>query len=158
VPLWKVLHDSPNADQTPTDYWEFASVSLDLRGNHYARKLRDARGQLVALEPIRPDIVMVYRRRERSHRLPLVVGRQELRPRRGGGVPRPRLRRRAARRLSTLQYARESLGIAIAADRAAGAMFANGVARRSAEVQGVARRRQARVEARNDIDRHSRAP
>lgn len=124
--LWKVLHDSPNADQTPTDYWEFVSLSLDLRGNHYARKFRDSRGNLVALEPIRPDIVHVYR--QTSGRLGYRWGWQgksfdldeeEVFHVRGfGGGP--------LGGLSTLAYARESLGIAIAADRAAGAMFANG--------------------------------
>lgn len=125
--LWKVLHDSPNADQTPTDYWEFVSVSLDLRGNHYARKFRDARGQLIALEPIRPDIVTAYRRangrigyRWSWEGKSFDLDEDEVFHVRGfGGGP--------LGGLSTLQYARESLGIAIAADRAAGAMFANGV-------------------------------
>lgn len=124
--LWKVLHDSPNADQSPSDYWEFASVSLDLRGNHYARIYRDARGQLVALDPIRPDVMCVYRRSNgrlgyrwswegKSYDL----DESEVFHVRGfGGGP--------LGGLSTLQYARESLGIAIAADRAAGSMFANG--------------------------------
>jgi HK97 family phage portal protein len=125
--LWKVLHDSPNADQSPTDYWEFASVSLDLRGNHYARIYRDARGQLVALDPIRPDIMTVYRRSNgrRGYRWSWEgksydLDESEVFHVRGfGGGP--------LGGLSTLQYARESLGIAIAADRAAGSMFANGV-------------------------------
>jgi HK97 family phage portal protein len=127
TPLWKVLHDSPNADQTPTDYWEFASISLDLRGNHYARKFRDTRGQLVALEPIRPDVVTAYRRsngrigyRWSWEGKSFDLDEEEVFHVRGfGGGP--------LGGLSTLTYARESLGIAIAADRAAGSMFANGV-------------------------------
>jgi HK97 family phage portal protein len=127
TPLWKVLHDSPNADQSPTDYWEFASVSLDLRGNHFARIHRDTRGQLVALEPVRPDIMSVYRRTDgrRGYRWAWEgksydLAEEEVFHVRGfGGGP--------LGGLSTLQYARESLGIAIAADRAAGSMFANGV-------------------------------
>jgi len=125
--LWKVLHDSPNADQTPTDYWEFATVSLDLRGNHYARIFRDTRGELVALEPIRPDIMTVYRRSNGrlGYRWSALgktydLDEAEVFHVRGfGGGP--------LGGLSTLQYARESLGNAIAADRAAGAMFGNGV-------------------------------
>lgn len=125
--LWRVLHDSPNADQTPTDYWECVMVSLLLRGNHYARKMRGAGGKLVALDPIRPDVVTVYRRSNgrlgyrwhwdgKSHD----VDEEEIFHVRGfGGGP--------LGGLSTLRYARETLGIAIAADRAAGAMFANGV-------------------------------
>jgi phage portal protein BeeE len=56
VPLFNILHESPNADQTPTDYWEFATISLMLRGNHYARKLKDG-SRLIGLDPVRPDIV-----------------------------------------------------------------------------------------------------
>jgi HK97 family phage portal protein len=150
--LWKVLHDSPNADQTPTDYWEFASISLDLRGNHFARIFRDARGQLVALEPIRPDAMSVYRRpngrlgyRWSSEGRSFDLDEAEVFHVRGfGGGP--------LGGLSTLQYARESLGIAIAADRAAGAMFANG-----ARPSGVLKAKDwfdadKRVEARADIE------
>ena len=39
-PLYKVLHESPNADQTPVDYWEFAAISLLLRD--LARRYPDA--------------------------------------------------------------------------------------------------------------------
>jgi HK97 family phage portal protein len=125
--LYKVLHDSPNADQTPTDYWETAILSILLRGNHYARKLTAAGGRLIALDPIRPDIVQTYRRADGK------IGYRwswdgksydedestVFHLRGFGGGPMGGL--------STLTYARETLGIAIAADRAAGAMFANGV-------------------------------
>ena len=150
--LWKVLHDSPNADQTPTDYWEFASVSLDLRGNHYARKHRNARGELVALEPIRPDIMHVYRRpngrlgyRWSWNGKSFDLDEDEVFHVRGfGGGP--------LGGLSVIAYARESLGIAIAADRVAGSMFANGV-----KPSGVLKFKdwleaEQRAEARADIE------
>ena len=125
--LWKVLHDSPNADQSPVDYWEFASLSLDLRGNHYARKFRDSRGQLIALEPIPPDVMHVYRQADgrRGYRWSWLgqaydLDEEEVFHVRGfGGGP--------LGGLSTLQFARRSLGVALAADEAAGSMFANGV-------------------------------
>ena len=50
--IWRVLYDSPNADQTPVDYFEFVVVSLLMRGNHYARKLKRG-GRLIGLEPVR---------------------------------------------------------------------------------------------------------
>jgi HK97 family phage portal protein len=126
VPLFGVLHESPNADQTPTDYWEFAAISMMLRGNHYARKIKDG-SRLIGLEPIRPDIVQVRRREDgsigyrwsangASHDL----GEEDVFHVRGfGGGP--------LGGLSTIGYARESLGLAIAAERAAGSLFANGV-------------------------------
>jgi hypothetical protein len=144
TPLWKVLHDSPNADQSPTDYWEFASVSLDLRGNHYARIFRDQRGQLVALDPIRPDIMNVYRRPMVAG-VSLVLGRQELRSRRGRGISRPRLRRRTARRLLDPAICPRKPGHC---DRSRPRRWGN-VRQRSttewrAEIQGVLGRRQSR--------------
>lgn len=60
-PLFRVLHYAPNADQTAINFWEFVCASLELRGNSYAEIERGARGQIVALHPIRPEIVKVKR-------------------------------------------------------------------------------------------------
>lgn len=124
--LWKVLNDSPNADQTSLDYWEFVTVSLLMRGNHFARKLRDGK-RLIGLEPVRPDIVSVRRAAEGTLRYRWVwdgesydLDESEVFHVRGfGGGP--------LGGLSVASYARESLGLALAADRAAASMFANGV-------------------------------
>jgi HK97 family phage portal protein len=151
TPLYAVLHDSPNADQTPTDYWEFAAISLMLRGNHYARKLRMG-GRLVGLEPVRPDIMRVRRRPDgrigyswswQGEHYDLTE--EDVFHVRGfGGGP--------LGGLSTISYARESLGIAIAADRAAGSIFAN-----EARPSGVLKFKEwidkdKRNEAREDIE------
>jgi HK97 family phage portal protein len=129
VPLFNVLHESPNADQTPTDYWEFAAISLMLRGNHFARKIKDTAlttTRLIGLEPVRPDIVQVRRGENGEIRYRWAQGADSFdlteddvfHVRGFGGGP--------LGGLSTIGYARESLGIAIAADRAAGSMFRNG--------------------------------
>src|ERR1051325_10488693 len=39
-PLYRVLHDSPNYDQTALDFWDFMCLSLELWGNAYARVVR----------------------------------------------------------------------------------------------------------------------
>lgn len=124
--LYKVLHDSPNADQTPVDYWEFVALSMMLRGNHFARKRFEGK-RLIALDPINPAIVSVrrlpnggvgYRWTDGGETHDL--GEADVFHIRGfGGGP--------LGGLSTVSQARESLGLAIAADRAAGAIFANGV-------------------------------
>jgi HK97 family phage portal protein len=57
-PLYRVLHDSPNSQQTALDFWEFVCASLELRGNGYARKVK-SRGAVVGLVPIYPDIMAV---------------------------------------------------------------------------------------------------
>ncbi len=56
-PLFSVLLETPNAWQTAFDYWEMVVEHLELRGNHYARVVRDGNGQTVALEPLHPDRV-----------------------------------------------------------------------------------------------------
>lgn len=124
--LYNVLHDSPNADQTPVDYIEFMVISLLLRGDHFARKLKQ-NGRLIALEPINPAIMNVRRRgdgrvgyRWTDNGQTFDLTEDDVFHVRGfGGGP--------LRGLSTVEYARESLGIAISADRAAGAIFHNGV-------------------------------
>lgn len=59
-PLQSVLNE-PNADQTPIDFWEFMTLSLELWGNAYAEIDRRADGSIIALTPIRPEIVGVSR-------------------------------------------------------------------------------------------------
>lgn len=39
-PLYRILHDSPNADQTAVDFWEFICASIELSGNPYAEIIR----------------------------------------------------------------------------------------------------------------------
>jgi HK97 family phage portal protein len=126
APLWRVLNDSPNADQTPVDYFEFVMISLLMRGNHYARKLRDG-GRLIGLEPVRPDIVKVSREPNGSVRYRWAYDRESydlseddvFHVRGFGGGP--------LSGMGIMQNARNSLGIAIAADQAAGSMFGNGI-------------------------------
>lgn len=125
--LYNVVHDSPNADQTAFDFWEFVSISLLLRGNHYSRKIFGASGRFIGLDPINPDLVTV-------RRLPSgaigyhwtmdgknfdLTDRDVFHIRGFGGGP--------LGGLSTISYARETLGIAIAANNAAGGSFGNGM-------------------------------
>lgn len=126
-PLYRLLHDSPNFDQTAVDFWEFISASLELWGNAYARILRDGTGKIIGLVPIRPDWVTVKRLPSgsieyawsedgRAYRL---TDTQILHVRGFGGSP--------LGGMSTLQYARNSFGLARAVDRAAGNTFRNGL-------------------------------
>jgi len=60
-PLYYILHDSPNFDQTRVDFWEFLSAGIELHGNAFADIRRRASGEISSLIPIRPDIVQVSR-------------------------------------------------------------------------------------------------
>jgi HK97 family phage portal protein len=125
-PLYRVLHDSPNADQTAVDFWELMTLSIELWGNAYAVVVRSG-PRVIALEPVRPDIVTVRRREggelvyewtENGRRNE--IGQDGMLHIRGfGGGP--------LGGLSTLSYGRHTFGLAHATDRAAGATFANGL-------------------------------
>ncbi|WP_108397568.1 phage portal protein [Devosia submarina] len=60
-PLYFVLHDSPNYDQTAVNFWEIMAASVELYGNAYALMERRTGGVLNALQPIRPDRMTVRR-------------------------------------------------------------------------------------------------
>ena len=61
-PLYRVLRDSPNFDQTPLDFFEFIFASIELQGNAYASIERSNDGRVYSLTPIRPDLVTVRRK------------------------------------------------------------------------------------------------
>lgn len=50
-PLYRILHDSPNADQTAMDFWEGGNAALELKGGLHARIERIGQ-RIVALTPI----------------------------------------------------------------------------------------------------------
>ncbi len=126
APLYRVLHDSPNQDQTPVDYLEQVALGMMLRGDHFARKIRDG-GRLIALEPVNPALVSVRRLPTGEVGYHWSDGGQSFdltdedvfHVRGFGGGP--------LRGLSIVSHARRSLGLAIAADTAASALFENGI-------------------------------
>jgi HK97 family phage portal protein len=126
-PIWRLLHDAPNYDQTALDFWEFVAASLELWGNAYAEIIRNDSGQLIALRPVAPHLVMVKRLPSgpleytwsdegKSKRL-----RDDavLHIRGFGGAP--------TGGMSTLHFARQTFGLARATDRAAASTFRNGL-------------------------------
>ena len=126
-PLFRILHDSPNADQTASDFWEFTQAAIELRGNGYARKLRSGT-RIVGLEPIAPTAMATPRRlasgaieyRWTANGKSFVGDDRDVLHIRGfGGDP--------LGGLSTLEFARNTFGLAKAIDRAAGKTFRNGI-------------------------------
>lgn len=123
-PLYRVLHDSPNADQTAMDFWEGGTASLELKGNLYARIERSG-SRIIALTPIfepmvrkRPDGSLRYTWTESgtSYDEP----QENVFHVRGfGGSP--------LGGLSTLSYGRQVFGLSGAVNIAAQSTFANGM-------------------------------
>lgn len=60
-PLYRIIHEQPNPEQTTMEWRETAMCHLLLRGNHYSEKQYDAGGRLMALWPIHPDKVRIER-------------------------------------------------------------------------------------------------
>src|SRR5690606_23364700 len=125
-PLYKLLHDSPNYDQTALDFWDFIAASIELRGNGYAHIVREG-GRIVSLNPINPARMSVRRlttgeleynwsANGKSH---VSKDREILHIRGFGGDP--------VGGMSTLRFARNAFGLAQSAERAAGEMFRNGL-------------------------------
>lgn len=61
LPLYGVLHDVANANQSAFEFRELMLRSLDLSGNAFARIEWNARGQVVALHPLVPGAVTIER-------------------------------------------------------------------------------------------------
>lgn len=126
-PLYFVLHDSPNYDQTAVDFWEIMAASIELYGNAYALMERRGDGVLQALQPIRPDIVKARRLNDGEIEYEWTEnGRRTVK--RGADILHIRgSLGDALSGSSTLSMCRSVFDDALSAEIAAGAMFANGV-------------------------------
>lgn len=56
-PLYPVLHDQPNPEQTAMELFEMLEGHVALRGNAYAEIVRNGAGRVMALWPLHPDRV-----------------------------------------------------------------------------------------------------
>lgn len=126
-PLYALLHDSPNADQTSTEFLEGLFLALLTHGNGFAEKGYTG-DRLTSLQPIDAAAITLHRDhgdgelryrfvdRGRSYDLPA----EKVFHLRGFGAG-------GDLGLSPVAFARQTLGIAIATEKAAGSTFANGM-------------------------------
>lgn len=124
-PLYALLHDSPNADQTAVEFWEGRSLGLCTGGNGFAEKTTANDGRLISLERMPADTTVTrnddgsleYRFYDR--------GKQETLPEakvfhiRGFGD--------GDVGMSPVSYARQTLGLTKATERQAGQTFSKGL-------------------------------
>lgn len=126
-PLYRVLHDSPNADQTAVDFWDWMAAAIELNGNAYARISRSGNGKISGLTPVAPDAVKVERLDNGSisyewtedGKSYSLTEKDVLHVRGFGGNP--------LGGLSTLKFGRQIFGLAQAQERVAGETFRNGL-------------------------------
>lgn len=125
-PLYRLLHDRPNFDQTALDFWEFMQGSLELAGNAYAVIERTG-GRVTSLRPVVPELMQVrrlangqigYTWTEDSRKYEKTE-RDVFHIRGFGGGP--------LGGISTLSVCRRVFASAMSVDQAASATFSNGV-------------------------------
>jgi HK97 family phage portal protein len=126
-PLYRVLHDSPNFDQTAVDFWDFVCATLELHGDGIARIVPGSGHFVGGLVPVRPDIVsrrrmssgVIEYRWSQDGRSYVETDATMLHIRGPGGDP--------LGGMSTLHFGRHAFSLARATDKAAGKTFANGL-------------------------------
>src|SRR4051794_38219522 len=125
-PLYAILHDQPNADQTAAEFWEGVLAYVCVWGNAYAEK-HFSGGQLIGLTLLRADLMAVYRDKFGALRFRYSDGGgmreftdEEVFHVRGFGFG-------GDLGLSPVACARQTLGAAMADDEAAARTFANGM-------------------------------
>ena len=59
--LYRILHDSPNADMCASEFWQVQSACLDLWGNSFNLITKRSNGEVIALEPLFPSEMIVKR-------------------------------------------------------------------------------------------------
>lgn len=123
-PLQAILHDSPNGSQTAIEFWEGRVIGLCTTGNGFAEKVYSG-NRLIAMEPM-PSTTMVERQSDGSLRYKFDD--------RGKPVDLPAEKVFHLKAfgdgdvgMSPVEYARQTLGMAIAAERAAGQTFSKGM-------------------------------
>ncbi|MEB2845918.1 phage portal protein [Endobacterium cereale] len=124
--LYELLHDMPNMDDTASDFWAMAALCLCLDGNFFAEKKFNGE-KLIALNPLPPLAVSVCRDRSNNRYYELTEdGKKRRIPEnrmfhvRGATLPG------CDRGMSPIGVVRNAIGNALAGERVAGKMFANG--------------------------------
>ena len=62
--LYRILHDVPNADMCASEFWQVQSACLDLWGNAYNLISSYSNAEVIALEPLFPNLMTPKRTRE----------------------------------------------------------------------------------------------
>ncbi len=125
-PLYGVLHDRPNNQQSAFEFWELMMGFVILRGNAYAIIQPGPRGPVDQLMPVHPDRVRVE---------PLDNGRLRYQVRQADGTNKPyndedmfHLRGPSAdgiTGMSVIEYAKESFGMGLAGEKYGARFFRN---------------------------------
>jgi HK97 family phage portal protein len=127
-PLYRVIHDRPNADMTAVDFWTAMVANKLARGNAYAAiTKRRTDNSVISLDPLPSDRVRIDRQRDGSRTytyvfegLTTVYQEEDILHLKGFSLD-------GYSGISAIAAGRQSLGTALSAERVAGTMFKNGM-------------------------------
>jgi HK97 family phage portal protein len=127
-PLNELLEYQPNKWQTAWDFKAMLMMHLCLRGNGYAEIIAGPRGFADTLEPIHPDRVSVDRLPDRTLRYTVMESNGEVRRLLQDEMfhIRSAIAPNGMTGLSCISYARETIGLALAAEQHGSQLFSNG--------------------------------
>jgi HK97 family phage portal protein len=156
-PLYKIIHDEPNADMTAVEFWTSMVACELLWGNAYARKLRGSQDQFIGLFPMRPDAVEVRvdPLGQKSY-IYVIDGQKEEIPEedvfhlKGFSVD-------GMMGLSPISLARQTLGNTRAAEKVEGSLYRNGMRPSGVFKSAVPIPANLREEARNSVEKYAGA-
>jgi HK97 family phage portal protein len=125
--IWRVLNRRPNKWQKPAMFKRMMQAHLLLRGNAYAHKTVNAKGEVIALIPLHPDRVECRQRKDmgleyewtRKDGVRVIFAQHEI-------LHLVGLTFDGYRGVSPLTYAREAIGLAIAQEDHGASVFKNG--------------------------------
>jgi hypothetical protein len=126
-PLYKVLHDRPNADMTSVEFFEALVGCYLLWGNAFASITRGTGGRIIALDPMRPDRVSIVPQSDGSLQYRYAYLSQTQTFAEDDVLHIKGFSLDGLMGLSPVAQARQNLGTARAAERASGSFFKNGM-------------------------------
>lgn len=126
-PLYEILHDVPNDNMDSAEYFSYAMVYLTMRGDLFSRKVYNGFGELTELIPMHPDRVRVEVESNNSPVYIIKNNGKEERLTKEWVFHVKGLSLDGIRGLSVIDYARESAGLALAAEEHGAKFFSNSV-------------------------------
>jgi HK97 family phage portal protein len=126
-PLYELLRYQPNDWQSSVEFWEMMVAALCLRGNGYAWINRTRTGDVAELLPLHPDMVNVTMKTGFQLNYQLTMPDGSFKDMGPGDLLHVRgLTLNGWLGISPIAYARESIGLALAAEKFGGQLFRNG--------------------------------
>lgn len=125
-PLYSLLHDAPTETMDSSEWLSYAMLYLCMRGNFYAKKIYGSRGEIAELIPVHPDNVRID-----------IVNGQPIYIVKGTDNKESKYTREwiyhvkgmsldGIKGLSPIDYARETIGLSLAAEEHGARFFSNG--------------------------------